>query len=140
MLDCDLLAQREVELVLVDERFRQVDGQLQMTRDRWEGTRTEALVADRITLGDAEGERGVLVEREVGGVVVVHHDRDVGLQALQPFAHRHVRIEKRLPRRFLRPIAINHWPDRRDVGKAETADDPAHQRAPLILRVARNCS
>src|SRR5205807_8136218 len=39
----------------------------------------EALVADRVLLGDAEREGRILVEAEIGGVVVVDHDRHVGL-------------------------------------------------------------
>src|SRR2546423_8520173 len=74
MLDRDLVAKREIELVLVDERFRQMRGELEIALHLGQRSCAEALVADGIALGDAEGEGWVLVEAEVGGVVVVDDD------------------------------------------------------------------
>ena len=140
MLYRELLAQREVELVLIDERLREVRGELGVPGHFGKRPRTEAFVADRVALRDTEREGGVFVKAEIGGVIVIDDDRDIGLELRQPFAYRHVGIEERLPGRLLRAAAVDYRADRRHVREPNPADDCAHQRAPRILRVARNCS
>jgi hypothetical protein len=116
-----------------------MNGQIEVALHLRQRPRAEPFVADRIAVGHAEREGGVLVEAEIGGVVVIDDDGDVGLQLRKPFAHGHVSVEERFPRRLLRAVAVDHRADRRHMRKADAADDLAHQRASLILRVARNC-
>ena len=124
MLDGELLADREVEFVLVDQGFAQVGREFGIASHLWQRPRAEALVGDGIALGRADGEGGVLVEHEIGAVVVVHHDRDIGLEAREPLAHRDVGVGERLPRRRLHPAAVVGDADRGDVRKTQTGDDP----------------
>ena len=140
MLDGELLAERQIEFVLVDQRLGEMRGQLRIAYHSGERARAEALVADGIALGHAEGKGRVLVEAEIGDVIVVDHDGHIRLDFRQPFTHGHIGVEQRLPCRLLRAAAIDHRANRGHMRQPDAPDDACHQVAPLILRVARNSS
>ena len=122
MLDAHLLADRQIEFSFY-EFFTKMNRKFCVAAHFGQRPRAEAFVADRIALGDTEGEGRVLVEHEIGAVVVVDDDRHVRLQLGEPLAHRHVGVRERLPRRRLHLAAVVGDAHRRHVREAYAGDD-----------------
>ena len=107
---------------------------------RRERTGAEALVGDRIAVGDAECERRVGVQEELVHVVVVDHDQPVGPELLEPLRHLAERAEQRLPLVEPRDVVagvvdVLHG---RRVRRADPSDDPGHHLPPFRASASRS--
>ncbi|MNV55261.1 hypothetical protein D3C71_1474910 [compost metagenome] len=83
--------------VLLDDRLRNVRGQVRMTNDLGHGARAKALIGHFIFGSGADGERGDQVQAEGRGVVVVDQEDHVGLVVLDPLLAKVIAREHGLP-------------------------------------------
>ena len=103
---------------------------------RRERPRAEALVGDRVFVGDPERERRVRVQEELVHVIVVDHDQTVRLELAEPIGDLLEGPEERLP--LLVPahllagvVDVLHG---RSVRRPDASQYPRHQPLSFICR------
>ena len=125
MVDRHLLAGADVEPVgddAVDDLPRKLGVALELAERRDAPAFVLVLVFER----RADGEGRHLVEEEVEAVVVVEHDRDVGLLLGQPLVDRRIAFEERLPVRVLELLLGVGGADGGNVRGGQASDDASH--------------
>jgi len=114
VVDLHLVDDGEVELVQ-DDRLGDMRGELGMALDHRHRARPPPFVGGRELGRAAEREGRHDLDREGGGMVVVDHDRHVGLGLGHPFLRALEAGEDPLPVRLLGLLVVDRRADRRHV-------------------------
>jgi hypothetical protein len=125
MIDEHLLARCDIELI-GHERFNQMPRKSGISREGLSHRKAPPFVGISVLAGGPDRERRHFVEEEVQAVVVVDDNGNVGLHGVEPFVHRLVCIEERLPRGFVLPTPRDSLANGRDVRSCDSADDRGH--------------
>ncbi len=101
-------------------------GQLWIAGRRWQIARAAPLVSHRVLIIDPQGERGIVVEKKRGHVVVKDVDQRVGTLFLEPFADRLEAFKNRGPRGIVLLVGVVRKANGWRMGDGDAADNGCH--------------
>ena len=122
MVHHHILADGEIEFTLYHQGVGQVPGKYGITFYRGQRTCAPAFITDRVFIGNTQRERRVLVEKEIGAMVVVQNDGVSYPDVLQPGFCRLITVKQGLPPRRLLLVLIESHANRRNVGRTDTGN------------------